>query len=216
MLEIFAFSNPSNNAVIISNDGVTIPFIKMPDNAQNTGYEPGQDSAPFDSSGSGWAVAPSDKSYSIIAFFNLPYDQKLEINQPMVIDAPSILLLVPDGMNVTGPQLASKGLQVIQNNNYQEFSAGSLKAGGTLSFSVTGHPKATSATGIDTRQGLLIGGGALGLGLILGGGFLYLRERRRRPALPDEAEFQVIRGRDGCDPCARRPAQRRQDLGSCL
>ncbi len=189
VLEIFAFSNPSSSAVIISSDGVSIPFIKLPDAAQNPGYEPGQDSAPFQSAGSGLAVAPSDKSYSIIAFFNLPYAQKLEISQPMVIDAPSILLLVPDGMNVSGPQLASKGLQVIQNNNYQEFSAGSLKAEGTLSFSVTGHPKASSATGIDVRQGLLIGGGALGLGLIIGGVFLYLRDRRREPAIPDEAEF---------------------------
>ncbi len=190
VLEIFAFSNSSNNAVIISTDGVSIPFIKLPDAAQNPGYEPGQDSAPFDSTGNGLAVAPSDKSYSIIAFFNLPYDQKLEISQPMVIDAPSILLLVPDGMNVSGPQLSSKGLQVIQNNNYQEFSAGSLKAGGTLSFSVTGHPKATSATGIDTRQGLLIGGGALGLGLIVVGVFLYLRDRRREPPVPEEAGFE--------------------------
>jgi mono/diheme cytochrome c family protein len=189
VLEIFAFSNPSSSAVIISSDGVSIPFIKLPDAAQNPGYEPGQDSAPFQSAGSGLAVAPSDKSYSIIAFFNLPYAQKLEISQPMVIDAPSILLLVPDGMNASGPQLASKGLQVIQNNNYQEFSAGSLKAGGTLSFSVSGHPKASSATGIDVRQGLLIGGGALGLGLIIGGVFLYLRDRRREPAIPDEAEF---------------------------
>jgi mono/diheme cytochrome c family protein len=189
VLEIFAFSNPSDNAVIISTDGVSIPFIKLPEAAQNPGYEPGQDSAPFQTAGSGLAVAPSAKSYSIIAFFNLPYDQKLEINQPMVIDAPSILLLVPDGMRVSGPQLVSKGLQVIQNNSYQEFSAGALKAGGTLSFSVTGRPKASSATGIDVRQGLLIGGGALGLGLIIGGVFLYLRDRKRVPAVPDEAEF---------------------------
>lgn len=189
VLEIFAFSNSSNSTVIISSDGLSIPFIKLPDAAQNPGYEPGQDSAPFESAGNGLAVAPSDKSYSIIAFFNLPYDQRLEIDQPMVIDAPSILLLVPDGMNVTGPQLASKGLQVIQNNNYQEYSAGGLKAGGTLSFSVTGHPKASSATGIDVRQGLLIGGGALGLGLIIGGVFLYLRDRKHEPAVSDEAEF---------------------------
>jgi hypothetical protein len=153
------------------------------------GYQAGQDSAPFVTADKGIAVVPTATPYSIIAFFNLPYDQKLEINQPMVIDAPSILLLVPDGMRVNGPQLASKGLQVIQNNNYQEFSAGALKAGGTLSFSVTGHPKASSATGIDVRQALLIGGGALGLGLIIGGVFLYLRDRRREPAIPDEAGF---------------------------
>ncbi len=191
VLEIFAFSNSSNNAVIISSDGVSIPFIKLPDGAQNPGYEPGQDSAPFDATGNGLAVAPSSKGYSIIAFFNLPYDQKLQISQPMVIDAPSILLLVPDGMNVSGSQLTSKGLQAIQNNNYQEYSAGSLKAGSTLSFSVTGHPKSSSATGIDTRQGFLIGGGVLGLVLIAGGVILYLRDRRRALPSSEEAEFDT-------------------------
>ncbi len=189
VLEIFAFTNPSQNAVVISADGVAIPFIKLPDNAQNAGYEPGQDSAPFESTGKGLAVPPSDKSYSIIAFFNLPYDQKLEINQPMIIDAPSVLLLVPDGMKVAGPQFASRGLQVIQNNNYQEFSATTIKAGSTLNFSVSGHPKGSSATGIDSRQGLLIGGGVLGLALIVGGVFLYVRDRRRSPAVPEEAEY---------------------------
>lgn len=189
VLEIYAFSNPSDSAVIISSDGVSIPFIKLPEGAQNSGYEPGQDSAPFESAGNGLAVAPSDKSYSIIAFFNLPYDQKLEISQPMMIDAPSLLLLVPDGMKVSGSELAPKGLQVIQNNNYQEFAADGLKAGSTLKFSITGRPAGSSATGIDTRQGLLIGGGALGLGLIIGGVLLYLRDRKRQVAIPDEEAF---------------------------
>lgn len=189
VLEIYAFSNPSDSAVIISSDGVSIPFIKLPEGAQNSGYEPGQDSAPFESAGNGLAVAPSDKAYSIIAFFNLPYDRKLDISQSMMVDAPSVLLLVPDGMKVSGSQLAPKGLQVIQNNNYQEFAAEGLKAGSTLSFTITGRPAGSSATGLDMRQGLLIGGGALGLGLIIGGVVLYLRERRRQASVPDEAGF---------------------------
>lgn len=189
VLEIFAFTNESNNSVVISTDGTSIPFIQLPEGAQNQGYEAGQDSAPFVSADKGLAVVPSDKPYSIIAFFNLPYDKRLEIKQPLGIDTPSILLLIPDGMKVEGKQLASQGLQVIQNNKYQEFSATGMKAGDTLSFSVSGRPKASSATGIDTRQAVLIGGGILGIALIALGVFLYVRDRRREQALDSEGEF---------------------------
>jgi hypothetical protein len=47
VLEIFAFTNSSDRAVIISTDGVTIPFIPLPAGAVNQGYEAGQDSASF-------------------------------------------------------------------------------------------------------------------------------------------------------------------------
>jgi mono/diheme cytochrome c family protein len=181
VLEIFAFSNTSDRAVVISTDGSSIPFIKLPDNAQNVGYEAGQDSAPFIAADKGLAVVPSDTPYSIIAFFNLPYDQKLDLSQPFMIDAPAIILLTPDGMKVTGKQLTDKGVQVIQSNTYHEFSWSNLKAGQALSFSISGKPSTSSATGLDARQITMIGGGSLGILLIAAGMFLYFRDRRRAP-----------------------------------
>ncbi len=181
VLEIFAFSNASDRSVIISTDGSSIPFIKLPDNAQNVGFEAGQDSAPFTAADKGLAASPSDTPYSIIAFFSLPYDNKLDLSQPFTIDAPAIILLIPDGMNVSGKQFSDKGLQVIQTNTYHEFSASDLKAGQTLSFSVSGRPRESSATGPDVRQITMIGGGGLGIVLIAAGMFLYFRDRRRVP-----------------------------------
>lgn len=189
-LEIYAFSNQSDKSVVISTDGTSIPFIKLPDNAQSAGYEVGQNSAPFVSADKGIAVVPSDTPYSIIAFFSLPYDKKLEINQPFAIEASSVILLIPEGMKVDGQRLTNKGIQAIQNNNYQEFSASDLKAGDTLNFTISGRPKTSSATGIDTRQGLLIGAGVLGILLILAGAFLYIRDRRRDEEYNNEAEFE--------------------------
>lgn len=189
-LEIYAFSNPSDKAVLISTDGSTIPFIPVPEGAQSTGYEAGQDSAPFINADNGVAVVPSDKPYSIIAFFTLPYDKKLEIKQPFAIDAQSVVLLIPDGMKMEGKQLTDRGIQAIQNNNYHMFSGGSFKAGDKLTFTISGKPKTTSATGIDTRQGLLIGAGALGLMLIVAGVWLFVRDRRRAEGEDEEGEFE--------------------------
>ncbi len=190
VLEIFAFSNTSGNSVVISTDGTTIPFIRTPEGATSPGYEAGQDSAPFVKADQGLAVVPADKPYSIIAFFNLPYDKKLEIKQPLAIDMPSLILLVPEGIKVQGSQLEARGLQVIQSNNYEEFSASGLKAGQTLAFSVSGKAKGSAAAGLDAHQGWLIGGAVLGIALIGVGLFLYVRERRRQPIAPIEAEFE--------------------------
>jgi hypothetical protein len=75
--------------------------------------------------------------------------------------------------------LSDKGLQVIQSNNYHEYSSTSIKAGQELSFSVSGRPSTSSSTGLDARQIAMIAGGGLGIGLILAGVLLFLRDRKR-------------------------------------
>jgi mono/diheme cytochrome c family protein len=190
VLEIFAFSNGSDKAVIISTDGATIPFIKLPAGAVNEGIDAGQGSAPFVTAKDGLAVLPSDKPYSIIAFFSLPYEKSLEFSQPLGIDSPSILLLVPEGIKAAGDQLTFEGAQVFQNNNYQEYSAADLKSGDTLAFTISGRAKASAGSGLDVQQGWLIGGGALGLVLILAGTYLYLRDRRKHAMDDTEPEFE--------------------------
>ncbi len=189
VLEIYAFSNSSDRSVIISTDGSSIPFIKLPDSAQNVGYEAGQDSAPFTAAGGGLAAVPSDTPYSIIAFFTMPYTGKLDLQQPFAMDASAIILLVPQGMSVNSKQLTDKGLQVIQNNNYHEYSSSSVKAGQSLDFSVSGSPSASSSTGLDARQILMIAGGALGIALIVAGVLLFLRDRKRSVPQTSEAGF---------------------------
>jgi mono/diheme cytochrome c family protein len=191
VLEIYAFNNSSDTSVIISTDGSSIPFIQLPKGATNAGYEAGQDSASFVSADQGLAVVPSDKPYSIVAFFNLPYDQQLEITQPVAIDTPSLILLVPEGIAVKGTQLQSQGVQAIQNNNYEEFAAADLKEGQTLSFTLSGQPGSSPAAVIDAHQGLVIGGAFLGALLIGAGLFLYARERRRLVPVVTEAEFET-------------------------
>ncbi len=189
-LVIYSFMNSSDKTVILSTDGSTLPFIVVPDGAQNTGYEPAQDSAPFATVNNGVAAPPSDKPYSIIVFFSMPYDRKLKISQPFKLDAPSILLLIPDGMKVEGQQLTSQGTQAIQNVNYQELTASDLKAGEVLTFTVSGSPRTSStAAGSSNPQGLLAGVAALGLLLIAAGVWLYLRDRRRQTEVESEQDF---------------------------
>lgn len=184
-LEIYTFSNPSQQAVLVPTDGTSVPFIGLPAGAQSPGFEAGQDSAPFVSAKDGIAILPTDKSYSLIAFFNLPYDKKLEISQPFLLDAPSVLLLIPEGIKVEGDRLSAGETQAIQGANFQTFRAAGLKAGEAMVFTISGRPSAGSPTaGAGSRQNIWIGVGGFGLALILLGGWLYFRER----GLPDSEE----------------------------
>ena len=91
----------------------------------------------------------------------MPYNDQLEIKQPFGIDLPSVVLLMPEGITVTGDQLTSEGAVVIQNNNYQEFSASDFKTGDVLDFTVSGLPK-TTASANNMPQIIFVGAGAAG------------------------------------------------------
>jgi mono/diheme cytochrome c family protein len=188
LIEIYAFTNTSDKTIIISSDGATIPFIKFPDGAQNTGYEPDPNSAQLVAVGKSITAPPSSNPYAIIAFFTLPYNGQLEIKQPFGIDAPSVVLLMPEGINVSGDQLASAGAVVIQNNNYQEFSASDFKTGDVLDFTVNGLPTTTTSTN-NMPQIIFIGAGALGLILIVASIWLFFRGRKDTQE-EEEDEFE--------------------------
>jgi hypothetical protein len=112
----------------------------------------------------------------------------LEIKQPFGIDAPSVVLLMPEGINVSGNQLASAGAVVIQNNNYQEFSASDFKTGDILDFTVNGLPKTIASTN-NIPQIIFIGAGALGLILIGASIWFFFRGQKCAPE-EDEDEFE--------------------------
>jgi hypothetical protein len=76
-------------------------------------------------------------------------------------------------------------VQAIQDFNFHIYEMGSVNAGESLSFSISGTPKETDASSTSapgaaaSNQNLLIGAGALGVALILAGAWMYLRDRNR-------------------------------------
>jgi mono/diheme cytochrome c family protein len=197
VFEIYTFTNPTDRAIVIKTDGNNVPFISLPANAQNVGFDIGQDSAPYFAAEGGFALLPSSKPYSLIAFFTLPYDaRKTEIVQPFVIGTKSVVLFVPAGVKIKGEQLTDSGPQTISNTTYQTFSAQQIAAGANLTFTLSGQPKqgqATQPAAASNQKLLLIGAGALGVVLILAGVWLYWRDRNRadeeeEDAIEDEAD----------------------------
>ncbi len=196
VVELYVLTNSSNKAVVITSDGTSVPFIMIPAGAQNINYQIAQ-GALF-SANSGFAIAPSAEKYGIVASFDLPYDNKLEITQPFALTAVKVNLFVPEGMKASGGQLTNEGLQTIQSANYQMYSASKIESGKSLTFTITGKPGTINSTGSTSNNhtALVIGLGILGVVLIAVGIYLFLRDRRRKKDESDQAGMEAETGED--------------------
>ena len=179
VFELFTISNLSNKAYVFTTDGTSLPFMPLPDGAVNVGLELSQDSAPLMSTEDGFAIPPNEDFYSIIAFFNMPYDKELTLSQPLALPVSSILAIVPEGIKVKTDQLTDEGLQETQQGfNVRMYSGGGFSAESSLEMTLSGKVKsAGTSTTPDNRQTLLIGAGAFGVVLILAGVWMFLRDR---------------------------------------
>ena len=192
--EIYILTNSSQQAVVVPTDGQSLPFIALPENALDVGFDVAQGSATFVSAEGGFAILPSADQYGLVAFFTLPYEKKLEVAQPFILAPASVSLFVPEGVKLTSDQLTDAGVQSIQSANYQTYSAKSVAAGSSLAFTVSGSPKSSTTTtttpSLDTQTSLVIGLGGLGLVLILVGLYLFFRDRARRAEFEEGEELE--------------------------
>ena len=178
-------------------NGSEIPFVKNPDGTVSQGYEALQDSEPFVSTDQGLAIPPSENSYGLISFTSVPKQQKFDISQPFVLPVVNLTVFLPEGVTAESASLTDEGVQLIQNFNFQVYTAVDVPAGASIKFTVQGEPKEGSTSTTDastgTNRNLLYGAGALGVAFILAGGWLYLRDRNKaQEDVADQAdEFET-------------------------
>lgn len=192
ILAVYSIANPSNQTVILKQNGAQeIPFIKTPTGVTNLGYETSQDSAPLLSLPDGFALPPTtDTPYSIIALGSAPKNKEIKIEQTVALNVANIMLLAPDGVEAEGATLTNGGPHPFQNRTFNMYTAGSLTAGETLTFTLSGSPTNTAVNpDVTQNQNLLIGVGAVGLALIIVGGWLYWKDRKN--ALADEEDTET-------------------------
>ncbi|HMV97708.1 MAG TPA: c-type cytochrome [Anaerolineales bacterium] len=190
---VYSFTNTGNKTILV-NMGAdqVVPFIAFPKDAKALGYEAMQNSAAFVPTDGGFAMPPSELPYGLIAFASVPKAREVAISQSAVLDIESISLYLPQGMEAEGATLSDAGLQNMETMSFQVYSATGLKKGESIEFTVSGEPSATSETAdLTQNQTLLIGIGAFGLVLIIAGGWLYIRDRKKEEDLDDEdGEFE--------------------------
>jgi mono/diheme cytochrome c family protein len=186
VFNVYSFRNPGDEVIVVKfNEKGEVPFLRAPAGSSGFGYEPMQDSEPFQQIENGFAIPPSEGSYGLITFASVPKSREFEFSQEFVLPASSVTVFVPEGVTAKGDTSTDLGLQAIQNFNFQIYEMGNVAAGETVKLSVSGTPKetgdASASTSAETtsNQNLLIGAGAIGIALILAGAWMYLRDRHR-------------------------------------
>ena len=180
VFNVYSFRNPGKEIIVVKfNERGEIPFIKPPEGSSGFGYEPVQDSEPFQQLENGFAIPPSEGSYGMIAFASVPKAKEFEFSQEFVLPAGTVTVFVPEGITIKSDQSTDLGLQAIQDFNFQMYDLGSVAAGETLHLSIAGTPREAGSASAEAapNQNLLIGAGALGIALILAGAWMYLRNR---------------------------------------
>jgi mono/diheme cytochrome c family protein len=203
VIEFYIITNPGNKTVVPAEKGGPVSKISLPKGYTNLQFEQGALGDRYIKTDDGFAdtspVAPNAKQYQIVFAFDLPRPQaglfggqKLEFTQPIAMKVNAVSVLVPEGVSVAN--LTPGGVQDMGNGaNFQVYTAASMEPGKSLEIVASGTPKtaaqaATTTPATNTTQNVIIGVGALGVVLILIGGWLFWRDRKRA-AEDDNEEF---------------------------
>ncbi len=108
VIGVYTFSNTSEKTIVVQS-AMDVPFLKMPADAENVGFDLTQDSAPLLQQREALPSSPVKHPMESWLSILLPYDNKAQIVQPFVLPASSVLVLVPNGVKVKSDQLTEGG-----------------------------------------------------------------------------------------------------------
>lgn len=187
---VYTVTNPTEKSIQVTlQDQQPIPFVPFPEGATPLGYEATQDSAAFVQTADGFAMPPSATPYGLIAFASYPKSDSIVVTQKLVLPVNEVSILLPEGITAEGANLVDEGTQTMQTSSFHVYSAGALKAGDTLEFTLSGKVKDAAASptaDLTQNQTLLIGVGALGIVLIVAGAWIFLRDRKRNDEVEED------------------------------
>jgi hypothetical protein len=186
VVELFVFSNTSSSTVVAAEPGQPVTRFAVPAEASNLQFQDGALGDRYvsmeDGFGDTMGVAPGTGSHQVIFAYELPYNRKLDFSLPVNYPVASVLLMVPQGIKVSGEGLVDGGLQDIQGTSVQMYTTENLAAGDTLQVTISGKAKtATADSGIPSQTSLVIGLAGLGILLIGAGIYFFVRDRSKEP-----------------------------------
>jgi hypothetical protein len=189
VVEVFIISNPTNQTVVAPSEDGTVVTFPLPEGYSNLQFQEGAIGDPYVEVPQGFAdttpVSPGSGQYQVIFAFQMPYNRTLNFVQSMALPTSAEVVMVPDnGVRVDSDMLEDGGTRDYQNTTYRMYNGGSLVAGNSLEFTLTGNPRqpVTSIFSSINMQYLAIGLATFGIALVLGGLWLY-RNNQRKAAL---------------------------------
>jgi mono/diheme cytochrome c family protein len=183
VVELYVISNLSNKTLVSPAEGQPTVRSTLPEGAENLEFQDGALGQRYLKTEEGFgdtvAVPPGQGHYEVLYAYTMPYDRRLELEQPVSLPVDAVVILVPEsGIKIKSDMLLDSGTQDVQGAKYRLFEGSSLAPGDNLRLSITGQPtigQPTLPTGSSTS--LMIGLGVFGLALLAAGVWLYRRTR---------------------------------------
>ncbi len=184
IVELYIISNPTTKTVTASNTGEPIVAFTLPADATNLQFQDGSLGDRYLQTSDGFAdtipVQPGQGQYQVVYAFDLPFKNKAELIQPLLLPANAVIVLTPiNSIRISGANLQDGGVRKMGEQDYQTYNGTALQAGQELRLTISGAPfwqGLSISTGASTN--LAIGIGALGFVLIILGLLLYRRSRQ--------------------------------------
>jgi hypothetical protein len=198
--ELFIVTNPGKLAMVVTSDGTTIPFLKIPAGASGLQFQLAQGSAQLLNATGGFAILPgAGKQYGFLASFSMPYGRNLKYNQLFDLPVTSLTVIVPQGMRLSGENLTDGGTQTVQNQTYLLYKTDKISSGSSISLVLSGKPGISTGFKFDRQTITIIGICAVGILFIILGVYLYLHDRARSLVEEQAAqeEQNVLEEQDG-------------------
>jgi mono/diheme cytochrome c family protein len=187
VVQLYLMSNPTDKTITAAEPGGTVLTFSLPEGYENLQFQDGVLGERYLEVPGGFADTQSVRAgvtdYQVLVAFDLPYKNKLTIQQSINYTLTSAVVLLPDnGVKLKSDALVDAGSRDVQGTPYRMYTGTPQSAGSKLQIDLSGRPggRLSIISTSETRNSLLIGLAALGLVLVIAGLWLYLRERRAR------------------------------------
>ena len=184
VIELYILSNSGNKTLVPDAEGKPIVNVVLPEGAQNLEFQDGVLGERYIKTDNGFgdtaSIPPGTGSYELLFSFEMPFDRKLELDQPVSLPVNAVVVLVPDnGVKVIGDTLVDGGTRDVQGAQYRLYNGSALSAGSDLQMTISGRPSSSTPSLLTSSSttNLAIGLGVFGVALILAGVLLYRRSR---------------------------------------
>jgi hypothetical protein len=179
VLEVWLLSNLGENTVAASEDKGILE-ITLPEGAGALEVEAGLAGERITATEGGIAdngpLLPGVNTGDLTFAFQLAYERGLTFTQSVDREVVAVVVLLPEeGPDVSGDGLQETGVRQIGDESWRSYEAGPLSSGESLRLDFSGRLSVAGGTGGSTSLSLIIGSGALGLALIVGGLLWYRR-----------------------------------------
>lgn len=191
VIELYVISNPGNKTIVSAKEGDPVVSFKLPSGATNLQFQDGSLGGRYVQTADGFgdtvSIPPGSGSYQVLFSFDMPYNKKLDLVQPITLPTNAVVVLSPEGViSVKGDQLQDAGTRDVQGTQYHMYNGPAYNPGQDLRLTVTTGSGGQGLAIASGSSSLLIGVGAFGIALIVAGAYLFVRNRSNN--IPQEAQ----------------------------